>query len=72
MIKKEFLRHLWCQMVILLKPGDRTPGQKEQLSHVGREKGCEEWLFLYLGVGGGKEKRFSKELSYVKEELQGC
>ena len=37
MAKKEFLRHLWCKKVILLKHGDRTRGQKE----------------LHWGYGGG-------------------
>ena len=46
--KKEFLKHLWCKMVVLLKPGDRTPGQEELLSQA-----CEGWLIIYLGVGRG-------------------
>ena len=29
MAKKEILRHLWCQKVILLKQGDRIRGQEE-------------------------------------------
>ena len=35
----------------LLKHRDRTLGQKELLPW-----GCEGWLIIYHGVGGGKEK----------------
>ena len=60
MTKKEFLRHLWCKTVVLLKQGDRTCGQKELLP-----RGCEGWLIIILGVGGGKvngdfQKNFHK------------
>ena len=34
----------------LLKHGDRTHGQEELLP-----RGCEEWLVIYLAVGGGGE-----------------
>jgi len=52
--------------VILLKHGDRTSGQKEL-----QDWGREEWLIIYLGVGGGKEKvRYPKGLSYAKEDSQ--
>jgi len=48
----------------LLKHGDRTRGQKELL-----HQGLEEWLIIYSGVGGSKEKEvFKKELSYAKED----
>ena len=46
--KKEFLKYLWCKMVLLLKHGDRTHGQEERLPQA-----CEEWLIIYLGVGRG-------------------
>ena len=49
--KREFLRHLWCKNGGLLKHEDRTHGQKEQL-----HRGCEGWLIIYHGVGGGKDK----------------
>ena len=48
MTKKEFLRHLWCKMVLLLKHGDRIHGQEELLPRV-----HEEQLILYLEVGRG-------------------
>ena len=48
MTKKEFLRHLWCKMVVLLKHRDRTHGQEELLP-----RACEGWLIIYLGVGRG-------------------
>ena len=51
MTKKEFLRHLWCKIVVLLKHGDRTHGQEGLLPW-----GYEGWLIIYLGVDGGKEK----------------
>ena len=35
-------------MVVLLKPGDRTPGQEELLP-----RASEGWLIIYLGVGKG-------------------
>jgi len=58
-------RCFWCKKVVLLKHRVRTPGQKEL------HWGCEEQLIIYYGVGGGKEKRrFSKDLSYAKEDLQ--
>ena len=38
-------------MVVLLKHRNRTYGQKVLLP-----LGCEGWLIIYLGVGGGKEK----------------
>ena len=47
MAKKEFLRHLWCKKVVLLKHGDRTRGQKEL--HWGHE----EWPIIYFQVGRG-------------------
>ena len=49
--KKELLRRLWCKMMVLLKTGDRTCGQKDLLP-----QGCEGWLIIYLVVGGRKEK----------------
>ena len=47
MPKEEFLRRLWCKM-ILLKPVDRTREQEELLP-----RACEGWLTIYLGVGRG-------------------
>ena len=44
--KKEFLRHLWFKMVVLLKPKARTCGQEERLPWA-----CEGWLIIYLGAG---------------------
>ena len=44
--KKEFLRCLWCILMVLLKHRDRTHGLKELLPG-----GCERWLIIYLGVG---------------------
>ena len=46
--KKEFLRRLWCKMVVLLKHGDNTSGQEELLPLA-----CEGWLIIYLRVGRG-------------------
>ena len=46
MAKEEFLRHLWCKKVVLLKQG-----QKEL------HWGCEEWLIIHPEVGGAKGKR---------------
>ena len=48
MTKKEFLRCLWCKMVVLLKHEDGTPGQEELLPQA-----REGWLIIYLGVGKG-------------------
>ena len=45
MAKKEFLRRLWCQKVILLKYGDRTHGHKEL------QQGLEEWPIIDFQVG---------------------
>ena len=45
------------QNVVLLKQKDRTCGQKELLPQT-----CEGWLIIYLGVGGGKEKRGFKRI----------
>lgn len=42
------------QMVVILKPGDRTREQKEQLPRVS-EAVC-WWLITYLEVGGDKEE----------------
>lgn len=53
------------KMVVLLKQGVGTPGQKELLPW-----GCEEELIMYLGVGGRENRWFSKELSSAKEDLQ--
>jgi len=62
MTKKEFLRRLWGKMVVLLKHGDRNHAQKELL-----HRGCEGWLIIYLGVGGGKEKGgFQKNFHMLK------
>ena len=61
MTKKEFLRQLWCKMVVLLKHGDRTCGQEELLP----------WAWLYTWeLGEEGRKRFSRQLSYTKEDLQ--
>lgn len=38
-----------------IKAWDWTCGQKELLP-----QGSEEWLIIYYGVGGGKEKRFQE------------
>ena len=44
-----------------------APSGQEELLH----QGCEEWLIIRLGVGGGKEKeRCPKGLSYAKEDSQ--
>jgi len=46
----------------LLKHWDRTCGQKELLYH-----GCEGWLIIYYGVGGGKAKGgFQKNFDMLK------
>ena len=63
MTKKEFLRHYWCKIGGLLKHGDRTHEQKEML-----HGGCEGWLIIYHGVGGGKEKgRLRKYFHMLKK-----
>ena len=54
MTKKEFLRLLWCKMVVLLKPRDRTRGQEERLPW-----DSEEWLVIYLGVRRGLGRAYS-------------
>ena len=47
----------------LLKHGDRTGGQKELL-----HRGCEGWLIICRGVGGGKEKgRLRKYFHMLKK-----
>ena len=45
MTKKEFLRHLWCKMVVLLTHRDRTHGQEELLP-----RACEGWLIVERGL----------------------
>ena len=50
MAKKEFLRHLWCKMVVLSKHGDRTGRQKELPPW-----GPEEWPIIHFQVGRGLE-----------------
>ena len=61
MTKKEFLRHLWCKMV-LLKHGDRIPGQEEWFP-----RACEEWPIIYPGVGGSKQRgRFQKDFHMLR------
>ena len=47
MAKEEFSTCLWCKNVVLLKHGERTPGQKEL--HWSRE----EWPTIYFQVGRG-------------------
>ena len=60
---EKFLRHPGCGKMVLLKHRDRTHGQKEL------PWGCEEWLIIYNGVGGGKEKRkYLKGPSHAKED----
>ena len=75
MAKKEFLRHLWCKKVILLKHwwesgggggvGVGNYGQKELL-----HQAYERWLIMYLRVEGKEKRGFSKELSHGKEDQQ--
>ena len=60
MTRKEFLRCLWCKMVVLLKPGDRTCGQEELLPWA-----CEGWLIIYIW-----EFEVRKGFSYAEEDLQ--
>lgn len=59
--KKQFLRHVWCKIVVLLKQGDRTGGQKEL------HWAYEEQLIIFYLFGGGKLKR---RFSYPKEDLR--
>lgn len=47
MAQKEFLRHLWYQKVVLLKPGDRARGQKEL------PRGQKDWPMIDFHVGRG-------------------
>ena len=54
MAKKEFLRRLWCKMVVLIKQEDRTRGQEELLPWA-----CEGRLIMYLGVGRGLRIAYS-------------
>ena len=65
--RERVLRRLWCKMVVLLKHGDKTRGQEVMLSWA-----CEGWLTVYLGVSTPKirKREISKELSYIKEDLQ--
>ena len=63
--QERILRGLWCKKMFLLKHGDRTHGQEEL------HWGCAEWLIIYLGVGGGKDKRkFPRGLSHAKEDSE--
>ena len=48
--QERILEMSWYKMVVLLKHGDRTCGQKELYLN------CEGWLIIYLGVGGDQEK----------------
>ena len=61
MTKKEFSRHLWCKMVVLVKLGDRTHGQEELL-----HQGCEGWLVIYPRTGEGKEKGDFKRIFMLR------
>lgn len=54
MAKKEFLRYLWWEKVVLLKHRNRTPGQ-EKLPWV-----CEVWLIIHLGAGEVRIKGVSR------------
>ena len=63
MTKKEFLRHLWCKKLFLLKYWNRTSGQEELP--------LEERLNIDLGVWRGKvEGKFPRGFSYAKEDSQ--
>ena len=69
MTKKEFLRRLWCKMVVLLKHRDRTHGQEESCF----PRACEGWLIIYLGVGRGLRIAYSlrNSGSKVSRTLKG-
>ena len=59
---QEFLRHLWCKTVVLLKHRDRMGGQKELLP-----QDTEGRLIIYLGVGGGMKKwKFPNDFCMVE------
>ena len=62
--KKEFSRCLWCKMVVYESTGT------DLWAEGAAALGCEGWLIRYCGVGGGKEKKVEKVLSYVKEDSQ--
>ena len=60
--KKEFLRRLWCEMVVYESTGTGPVGRKSCCPS------CEGWLIIYYGVGGGKEKgRFQKDFHMLKK-----
>lgn len=62
--QEEFSTHLWCKRGDLIKAWGQDQGAAKLLHW-----GCEEWLVIYLGVGGCKEKeRGPKGLSYAKED----
>ena len=48
-----------CKKVVLLRHGDRTPGQEERLW--GREEG----LIAHLGVGGLQGKREVSKMTFI-------
>ena len=49
--KKEFLRHFWCKIMVLLKHRGQDPWVQRAAARV-----CEGWLIIYLEVGWGREK----------------
>ena len=53
MAKKEFLRHLPCKMVVLLKHGTGPIGRKSCCSL--QPLDYEEQLIIYFGVGESKD-----------------
>ena len=62
MTKKEFLRHLWGKMVLLLKPRDRTRGQEEQLPQA-----CEGGEYI---PGSERGLRIASSLEFWKQGFQ--
>ena len=65
MARKEFLGHLWYKKVVLLKPGDRTSGQREL------RRGPKEWLIIYLVFGGETMQGASKRTFICYRRLSG-
>ena len=63
--KKEFLRHLWCKKLVLLKHRDRPKGRKSCCTGVVR--GAD---YILGSWGRSGKRRFSKEFSWAKVDLQ--
>ena len=68
--KKEFLRHLQCKIVVLLKGQDPFAEGVAILCCLLLPWDSEEPVILCLGVGRSKDREIPKGYSYVREDLQ--